>query len=82
MGYTQVAQAAFQSGNFTQAEITYQAAITETKLPDWRAVESQVAQRFICQSGAAAQIQMCKARAMGGDSSQALILKGEAVAHV
>lgn len=82
VGYAQVAQAALKAGDFTQAEIPNQAAVTETKLPYRRAVESQVAQGFIRQSGAAAQIQMCQAGAVGGDSSQALILEGKTIGHV
>lgn len=82
MGHAQVAKAALQSGDFTQAEIPHQAAVTETQLSYRRAVESQVTQGFVSQSGAAAQIQVSQARAVGGDSSQALILEGKAVGHV
>lgn len=48
VGHAQVAQTAFQTGDLTQAEVPYQAAVTEAELPYWRAVEGQVAQGFIC----------------------------------
>lgn len=41
-----------------------------------------MAQGFIRQSGAAAQIQVCQAGAVGGDSSQALVLEGKTIGHV
>ena len=41
-----------------------------------------MAQGFIRQSDAAAQIQMCQAGAVRGDSSQALVLQGKTIGHV
>lgn len=54
VGHAQVAQAALEACDFAQTEIPHQAAVAETKLSYRGAVESEVAQRFVCQSGAAA----------------------------